>query len=49
MQTVRYMSHVYPSMLRKIIYTVCFQMLVTFLRWFLDEMFTYALDFWYGE
>ena len=32
-------------------YIVCFQMLVTFSRWFLDEISSYAqpLDFWYGE
>ena len=29
--------------------TVCFQMLGTFLRNFLDEISAYALDFWYGE
>ena len=31
------------------IYTVCFQILVTFLRWFLDERSAYALSFWCGE
>ena len=29
--------------------TVCFQMLVTFSRWFFDQISTYALDFWCGD
>ena len=28
---------------------VCFQMLGTFLGWFLDEISAYALDFWFEE
>ena len=31
------------------IFRVCFQMLATCLKWFLDEMSAYAFDFWYGE